>query len=192
VCQGGAPLGEPSRILLALSTHNMTNRTLLFLIGLCLVGADVGKLLTHTFASADTGHLLLTWDMGLGQLLGLVLLVQNGTILGTIYANTILLLGGLLLVGIFFKILHWVGVDPLLECALAGIALTYSSWFIRKKPKGQLDILKLLFVLAACGSALLLLLHLAPREATYVAPALLWLAVLDYMYLDSSKRKLVK
>ncbi|MGI4759759.1 MAG: hypothetical protein ACRYF0_03570 [Janthinobacterium lividum] len=166
----------------------MNNRALIIVIGLCLAAAGVGKLLTYTPASANSGNLLLTWGIGLGQLLGLLLLVRNGTILGTAYAKIILLLYGLLLIGVTFKILHWLGADYLLGSALAGIALTYTIRFIRKQSKGQLDSLKLLLVLAACGSSLLILSHLAPREAAYVAPTLLWLAVLDFMYLESRKR----
>lgn len=170
----------------------MNNRGLLLFIGLCLVAAGVGKLLTHTPAHADTGSLLLTWGMGLGQLLSLLLLVTNGTILSTAYVKIILLLGGLLFFGVCFKILHWLGADYLLWGALAGIALTYSIRFIRKKAKGQLDILKLLLVLAASISSLLTIMHLAPREAAYLTPMLLWLTVLDFMYLESRKRMKIK
>lgn len=170
----------------------MNNRALLFIIGFCLLAAGVGKLLSNSPTSADTGHLLLTWGLGLGQLLGLLLLVQNGTILGTAYAKILLLLGGLLLIGVTFKILHWLGADPLLWGSLVGIAGTYSIRFIRKKSKGQLDIVKLLWVLAASGSALLLFLHLAPREVAYVAPTLFWLMVLDFMYLESRKQSAIK
>lgn len=166
----------------------MNNRALTLAIGLCLLAAGVGKLLTNTPDSAATGSLLLNWGIGLGQLLSLVLLVTNGTILGTIYAQIILPLYGLLLVGVLFKITHWLGADFMLWGALAGIALTYAVRFARKSPKGQLDVLKLLWVLASCGSALLIILHLAPREAAYLGPMLLWLAVLNFLYLESKKR----
>lgn len=166
----------------------MGNRTLTIAIGLCLLAAGTGKLLTYTPAGATTGTMLLTWGIGLGQLLSAGLLVTNGTILGTVYAKIILPLYGLLLVGTVFKISHYPWGDELLWGSLAGIALTYSIRFARKPQKGRLDLLKLLWVLALCGSALLILLHLAPREAAYVAPMLLWLAVLDFLNLENRKR----
>jgi hypothetical protein len=73
-----------------------------------------------------------------GQLVGLWLLVQNGTILGTIYARIMLFLGGLLLLGAAFKILHWIGANVLLVVALAGIALTYSLRFFASGKKAGL------------------------------------------------------
>ena len=166
----------------------MNNRARILTIGLCLLAAGVGKLLTYTLASADPGTTLLTWGIGVGQLLSLVLLVTNGTILGTVYAKIILLLYGLLLVGIFFRVSHYFWADELLWGSLVGIALTYAVRFVRKKRKGRLAVLKLLWVLAFCGSSLLILLHLAPRQAAYVAPMLLWLAVLDFLSLESGKR----
>jgi len=167
----------------------MNNRALLVAIGLCLLVAGAGKLLTYAPASAATGTWLLSVGSGLGQLLGLWLLVRNGTILGTVYARVMLFLGGLLLLGAAFKILHWAGANPLLVVALAGIALTYSLRFFRKREKGRLDVLKLLFVLAFSSNALLTFLHLAPREAAYVPPMLLWLAVLDFMYVEGRTRR---
>jgi len=166
----------------------MNNRALILAIGLCLLAAGVGKLLTYTPSNAELGTTLLTWGIGLGQLLSLVLLVTNGTILGTVYAKIILPLYGLLLVGMFFKISHYPWANELLWGSLAGIALTYAVRFARKKRKGRLAVLKLLWVLAACGSSLLILLHLVPREAAYLAPMLLWLAVLDFLSLASRKR----
>lgn len=157
-------------------------------IGLCLLVAGSGKLLTYAPDSAATGARLLSAGIGLGQLLSLWLLVKNGTILGTVYARVMRFLGGLLLIGVLFKVLHWVGANSLLVMALAGIALTYSLRFFRKREKGWPDVLKLLFVLAFSGCALLTFLHLAPREIAYVPPMLLWLAVLDLLSATSRQR----
>ena len=166
----------------------MNNRALILAIGLSLLVAGGGKLLTYAPASAATGAWLLSAGSGLGQLLSLWLLVRNGTILGTVYARIMLFLGGLLLLGVAFKILHWVGANPLLVIALVGIALTYSMRFFRKPEKGRLGVLKLLFVLVFSSSALLTFLHLAPREVAYVPPMLLWLTVLEFMAVESRKR----
>lgn len=139
-------------------------------------------------AHAASANPLLTWGLGLGQLLGVVLLVANGTILGTVYAKLLLPLCGLLLASVVFKISHLPWASEMLWGSLGGIALTYSIWFGRKPQKDRLDVLKLLWVLASCGSALLILLYRAPREVAYVAPMLLWLAVLDFLASENKKR----
>lgn len=166
----------------------MLTRLLTTAIALSLLVAVAGKFLISTPESSEIGAQLLTYGLQLGQLLALVLLVNSGTIIGTGYFRLILLLCGVALVGGLFKIMHYPGADVLLVASLVGIALTYALRFARKPYRGQLDILKLLLVLVACGSAVLLLLHLVPREARYVAPGLLWLTVLDFLYLKNQKR----
>lgn len=166
----------------------MNNRALTLAIGLCLLAAGVGKLLAYLPAHAASANPLLTWGLGLGQLLGVVLLVANGTILGTVYAKLLLPLCGLLLASVVFKISHLPWASEMLWGSLGGIALTYSIWFGRKPQKDRLDVLKLLWALASCGSALLILLYRAPREVAYVAPMLLWLAVLNFLASENKKR----
>ena len=100
----------------------------------------------------------------------------------------LLLLGGLLVVGVLFKIQHLPGADNLLWVSLLGLMFTYGVRFIRKARKGQLDVLKLLLVLASFGSALLLLMRLAPLEVRYLPPCLLGLTVLDFLYVESRQR----
>ena len=107
--------------------------------------------------------------------------------MGTWYFRLGLLLGSLLLVGALFKLLHWAGADVLLLVSLGGLALTYAMRFARKQAKSQFDVLKLVLVLGSCGSTLLLLLHLAPREVRYLPPCLLALAVLDFLYVENQK-----
>ena len=166
----------------------MTTRLLTAAIALSLLAAAAGKFLTYSPESSETGAQLLTYGLELGQLLALALLVTSGTIIGTGYFRLILLLYGVALVSGLFKIMHLLGADMLLGVSLAGIVLTYAVRFARKPHKGQLDVLKLLLVLMACGSAGGLLLHLVPSEARYVAPCLLWLTVLDFLYLQNRRR----
>jgi hypothetical protein len=166
----------------------MTTRLFTIGLALSLLAIAAGNWLLDTPAASETGSQLLTYGAEGARLLAWGLLISGGTILGTWYFRLILLLTGLLLVGVMFKIQHLPGANSLLWGSFSGIALTYAVRFARKAHKGQLDVLKLLLVLASCGSALLVIMRLAPREVQYLPPCLLGLTVLDFLYLESRKR----
>lgn len=166
----------------------MTTRVLTLGLGLALLAIVAGSYLLDAPATSATGNLLLTYGAESARLLAWALLISGGTILGTWYFRAGLLLGGLGLVGALFKLSHYPGASVLLIGSLGGLAVLYSVRFVRKPAKGQLDVLKLLLVLGSCGSALLLLLRLAPPEVRYLPPCLLGLAVLDFLYLENRKR----
>jgi len=166
----------------------MTTRLLTLGLALSLLAIAAGNWLLDTPATSQTGDTLLTYGVESARLLAWGLLIGGGTIIGTWYFRLILLLAGLLLVGVLFKIQHLPGANNLLWVAFSGIMLTYAVRFARKAPKGQLDILKLLLVLVSCGSALLLIMRLAPHEVRYLPPCLLGLTVLDFLYLESRKK----
>jgi hypothetical protein len=166
----------------------MTTRLLTLGLALSLLAIAAGNWLLDTPATSHTGDTLLTYGAEGARLLAWGLLIRGGALVGTWYFRLILLLAGLLLVGVLFKIQHLPGANNLLWVSFSGIALTYAVRFVRKAHKGQLDVLKLLLVLVSCGSALLLIMRLAPREVQYLPPCLLGLTVLDFLYLESRKK----
>jgi hypothetical protein len=169
----------------------MTTRLLTFALALSLLAVVVGRAVLHT-TSSELGEVLLSYGAKLASLLAWGLLLSTSTLIGTRYFRLILLWGVLLLVGGLFKISHYPSADAMLWAGLGGIALTYAVRFVRKIYKNHFDVLKLLLVLVACGSALLQLLHLAPREIQYLPPCLLGLAVLDCLYLEGQKRRVAQ
>jgi hypothetical protein len=166
----------------------MTTRLFTIGIAFSLLAIVAGNWLLDTPATSETGNKLLTYGAEGARLLAWGMLISGGTILGTRYFRLIMLLSGLLLVGVLFRIQHLPGANNLLWISFIGIALTYAVRFLRKAHKGQFDMLKLLLVFASCGSALLLIMRLAPLEVRYLPPCLLGLTVLDFLYLESRKR----
>lgn len=157
----------------------MTTRLLLLLITTALLIAVAGAALTHWQPANPLGYSLSQWGLNAGQLGGLVLLLQTGSILGTRYFTIVAVCVALALLGAVFTIMHWVGGREILLAGLLGIMLTYTIRFFRKSFKARLDWLKWLWVLATTISAAGILQHWLPREAAYVAQTLFWLAVLD-------------
>ena len=166
----------------------MNTRLLTVALALALLAAAVGNYMLDTPATSQTGNMLLTYGLELGRLLAWGLLVTSGTIIGTWYFRLILFWASVLLVGVLFKLLHYPGANLMLWASLPGIMLTYAVRFARKAHKGQFDILKLVLVVVSGTSALLLIMHLAPREIRFLPPCLLSLTVFDFLYLENRKR----
>lgn len=166
----------------------MTTRFFTFGLACALLATVAGNYLLDTPASYATARTLLTYGPEAARLLAWALLVSGGTIIGTGYFRLMLLLAGLLLVGVLFKIQHLPGASVLLFGGLGGLLLTYLVRFVRKPAKGQFDVVKLLLVLGTGTCAALQLLRLAPYELRYLPPCLLALAVLDFLYLENQKR----
>jgi len=166
----------------------MTTRFFTFGLACALLATVTGNYLLETPASAATARTLLTYGPEGARLLAWGLLVSGGTIIGTGYFRLSLWLGGMLLVGVLFKIQHLPGASILLFGGLSGLILTYLVRFVRKPVKGQLDVVKLLLVLGTGSCTALQLLRLAPYELRYLPPCLLSLAVLDFLYLENQKR----
>jgi hypothetical protein len=159
----------------------VSNIFLIGLIAISLGAAAAGLLLDALAVGGNVGDLLLTYGLLVGQLAGLCLLLRNGTLLRSGYFRIIQGLLGLMLVGALFTIMHWARGRELLAASLVGIALTYTVHFVRKSCKTLLDILKLLWVLAAYIGGALVSQHLISRDVVYLTYGLLWLAVIKFV-----------
>ncbi len=160
----------------------MTDRFLLLVIGAALFITAVGLALGETLLAYPAAYQLCSWGPQAAEWSGLALLLRNGTLITTPYFRLVLLFVSLILVGVLFKIEHWAGADLLLISGLAGEAVAYTSWFYSKKAKKRLDILKLLWVLTAIGCTVAVYLHWVPKDIALVPHAVLWLAILDFVY----------
>lgn len=168
----------------------MTNKTTLIIIAISLVAALVGLIISFFDASINLADLLLTGGYTIAQFLGLLILLYNGSLIGTKYFRIIQFLTGITILGALFKIMHWPGANEMLLISLNGIALTYLVRFINKKQKGHLDILKLLWVLTTYISVALVLLHWIPREITYIGNILFWITFIDYVVIGIKSKTL--
>ena len=128
----------------------------------------------------------LVYDIGLipGVILGLIMLIKNGTIISTTYFKLILAFIVLTFIGAFFKVSHWPFGQIILTGSLISIGLVYLIWFVNKKNKSLLDILKLLWVITASGLASLIGLGLIPSFYAHVGPVLFWTTIIYFVIVD--------
>jgi len=138
------------------------------------------------------GETLNTIGLSLAQLIGLIMLVTNGTILTTKIFRTIQIGIGFLMIGAIFKIMHWPGASIILLVSMFTIAITYLVRFIYKKNKIRLDVLKLLWVLFAYIGGLFILMHLLPPEFGNLTHLILWLAIIDFIITGIKNKTLFK
>jgi len=133
-------------------------------IGVCLLCSLVGLVLMVVDESTEWGYIMFDAGLIFGQLLGLVMMIQNGTIIGTIYFRVIVAFLAIILFGVLLKILHYDYADQSVLLGSLGIAASYLVRFFAKKEKGHLDFLKLLWVLSAYVGGELIALHFIPRD----------------------------
>lgn len=154
---------------------------------LILLGAAITFILTGAISMVlnpenyATANLILYIGLNGGQLIGLVLLINNGTLMKTIYGRIISFGIGILIIGVLFKIMHWPGYPLILLIAVLLIVTTYSVRFLKKKEKKRLDILKFLWVIIGYSITIMILQHWISDEYSIVAQILFWLALTDFV-----------
>jgi hypothetical protein len=100
----------------------------------------------------------------IAQVLGLIMMLVNGTFTDTLYFKISLFALIIIFLGAALKILHYAGADQTIVISFPMIPILYLIHFVSKKEKGHLDILKLLTVFAFFITPLLLFLHLVSRD----------------------------
>ena len=165
----------------------INNRVLLFSIGILLTIT----LLFYAFPAETTNGSLVETFLTIAQILTLVLLVQNGTFIKTVFYKITLVGLGLLIIGSLFKIMHWEGAKVLLITSFALILGSYGFHFIKKVSKKCLDWLKMSWVLVRIAGSFLTIFHLPyGREILYVSQVIFTLALLDFIYSGIKSRTL--
>ncbi len=162
----------------------MTNRAFLIIIGLAILVAFIGMIMTNI--ASDYATISLAWDMfdyglRIGGFTGFIMLLINGTFIKTKYFRIAQGLFAFVVIGALLKILHWTSYsDLIIIVGVIGIALVYFFSFYKKPIKKRLDYLKLVWVLANYTFAILVFQHLIRREYTEVGNYLLWLVIIDF------------
>lgn len=163
-------------------------RKIIVPIGVCLLCSLVGLILIVVDESTEWGYIIFDKGLSMAQLFGLVVVVRSGTIIETVYFRVIVAFVAIILFGALLKILHYNYADQSFLFGFLGIAATYLVRFFAKKEKGHLDVLKLLWVLSASLGAILIMLHLVPREFKYLIMGTFWLLLLDFIWLEFRTR----
>lgn len=165
----------------------MKNKIFLILIGIGLLITLAGLFMLMV-TNFESGTMLLSSGLSIVNLLGLILLIKNGSILKTIYFKIISLFITIVIFGAMFKIMHWPGATILLMIGLIGIPIVYIFRFINKPAKAPLDVLKLLWVVISYTTTLAVVMHWLPREVTYI-PNIIMLATVIYFASNCLKDK---
>ncbi len=165
-----------------------SNNTLIVLILLSLVCALIGLCLNFFNGESSLGYILIERGIGTGQLIGIFMLLSNGTTLKTLYWKLILVFIPIILLGTLFKIMHWHLADPLLLVGLFAIPSIYFIRFITKKERGHLDILKWLWVLTAFVFSALILMHWLSKSYSTIPVIVLWVTICDFIVLEFRKK----
>src|SRR5689334_17340531 len=109
------------------------NKKIILVIGLCLLVSLSGIIITTIDNSVEWGYRMINIGVGVGQLLGLMMMISNGTIMGTLYWKFIIAFLVLTLFGAILKIMHYSYADQSLLAGCLGVAVTYLIRFIAKK-----------------------------------------------------------
>jgi hypothetical protein len=132
----------------------------------------------------------------IAQVIGLIMMLVNGTFTDTLYFKVSILIFIIILVGAAMKILHYAGADQTILISLPIIPLIYLIHFVLKKEKGHLDILKLLTVFALFIIPPLLMLHIISRDYTNSVrifnQVIFWLTFVDFLAMGLSKGTLFR
>ena len=148
----------------------------------------LGGLIILMLTYFESGGWLLDLGLLTSGLLGLAMLIRNGTLTKTIYFRYIMFCFAIIIVGALFKIMHWPGGAICLMVGFIGIAVIYTIRFIKKPTKNQLDIMKWVYVVTAYITALCLAMQWVPRQMS-ILPNLIMLATIIHFASNCMKDK---
>jgi len=169
---------------------NLKNKTALILIGISVLLIISGLILDYIIPENEYSDLLIIIGLSSGQLVGLIMMVRNGTLMNTTYWKFINFCIGITIVGALFKIQHWPGSNIILLAASIGITITYAIRFFIKTKKEHLDILKFTWVTTSYSSSVLVILHLISREFMTISYVIFWLTLIDFVVIKYSNKTL--
>ncbi|AFM05572.1 hypothetical protein Fleli_3241 [Bernardetia litoralis DSM 6794] len=135
----------------------------IFIVASFIVGL-IGAGLTFTEKLSEQGEYLIQGGFTLAQWWGIYLIFKNGTTKNTFYWQIIRFLLGVLVFGVFFKIMHWPFAGIMLMVSLLGISFTYLVRFVAKNDFSVLSILKFLWVFSTGILSFLSITRIIPKN----------------------------
>lgn len=157
----------------------MKNKHLLILILIAFMIFLFG-LIINLSGDAAFGSVWVSLGLSFVNLLGINLLVKNGTLRKTTYFKLISVFIGLLIFGAMFKVMHWPGASIILIISLIGIPLIYTIHFLKKTIKNILDFLKLAWVLTPYIAVLFVIMNWGPKELTYLSNIIMLFSIIHF------------
>ncbi|WP_299315995.1 hypothetical protein [uncultured Aquimarina sp.] len=162
----------------------MNNRLFLIIIGLGILSAFIGIIMTNLaseYEMIDLGWNLFDYGLRIGGFIGFFMLLSNGTFIKTKYFKIAQGIFAIVIIGVLLKIMHWTAyANHIIVVGLIGIATSYLLSFLKKPIKKRLDYLKLIWVITSYSCGILAFLHLIKREYAELGTYVLWLTIIDF------------
>lgn len=160
------------------------------LIGIAIAAllSILGLILTFN-GNTGLGNSLLSLGGLAAFFFGLIMLLAESSIIGTIYWKIILVtwFGSNILW--FLSLIPNFNVLPLVIGVLAIYFGTYCIWFFKKEKKAHLDYLKLFWVLNATLIPIGVTFKLLPSKFIYAADIVFWIMIVDFLFIAFKSKK---
>ena len=168
------------------------NLVYLIIIGIGLIIALGGFVVSKFTENIESGESWIYIGLTLSEMTGFFMLILNGTFIKTKYFRIFKGVIAIIIIGALFKILHYKYNQIIMIIGFVGIILTYFFSFLNKPIKKRLDLLKLFWVIVAYTNGILTYLHIVGDEYQILSSAIMWLAIIDYLKIESEKRTLLE
>jgi hypothetical protein len=126
---------------------------------------------------AQLANTIFSLTISIGQILSVMLLLKNGTLLSSPYFKGVLFFMLVLVVSAIYKWIHYTFAQELLLIGATGVVSVYFIFFLIKKPKDLLSILKALWAITAFVGSALIFLKVIPTYSMWVSTFILFIAV---------------
>jgi hypothetical protein len=123
--------------------------------------------------------LLFKGGFAIGNIVSIIFLVKNGSIIGTIYFKLIAVFIAAYAIGALLKLRHWPLADEIILFSISGVCITYLVRFLKKQSKTLPDILKLTWLLSASVLTYLLYIRWVDQVWVFIPTLVLWFAVVE-------------
>jgi hypothetical protein len=168
------------------------NRFLLFAIALLLLPGLLGYFTTLNATLTTYASELVT----VAENLGIIMMLVNGTFIGTRLFKVALFFIGLVVLGFLFKIMHMPGADELLLFPYIIIFCLYFIHFLKKESKTGIDVLKLFMSICFLILPPLVILHLIGESGrdiiVLISHILFWVTFIYFLYTSVKQGVLLK
>ena len=168
------------------------NKFLFVLIVLLLAIAIVDQI---AFISTSTYLVPAISMLGCAELLGIIMMLYNGTFRKSKFYRYALFAFGLVILSIVLKILHLIGADELLVISFPAIGICYVTYFFFKPEKKLLDYLKVLLVVLFLTGTDLAVLHLIDDPTSdslrLAEQGLFWITFSLFIYQEGFRKRLL-
>lgn len=111
---------------------------------------------------------------------GALYLLQSGQFFKTKYFKIASLFIAVYIIGILFKITHFVFANELITISSFAILLLYAKYFTTKPVKNRLEYLKLAWVMSTFGISLIRVLHLTRLDLHIIPPVIMTFIILEF------------